>query len=311
MAKIDVIIPLYNGEDFILDTIKSVENNTFKDFNIIVVDDGSKDNSSKIVRNLAKNYENILYFYKENSGVSSARNYGIERSNSKYLCFLDADDLHNPLFLEKLYEKISLKDSDLCLCGYNQLIDEKIYPKKTRFIKNDFLTNYLITKNKFHISCFMIKRDIILANKIKFFENTSYGEDIEFLSKVIKHSKNIELVKEYLTYYRIDPERDSLSSFNLKKIEDDVAYSFRLFDDKKLNLNDREKKALINHKLVGSIVNKLLKAIELGYDLDILRQIYNNYEPIIVDRTNIFGLRSLKLYLNTVKLQKKLGYDKI
>ncbi len=124
MAKIDVIIPLYNGEDFILDTIKSVENNTFKDFNIIVVDDGSKDNSSKIVKNLAKNYGNILYFYKENSGVSSARNYGIERSDSKYLCFLDADDLYHKDFLPKMYGKIKATNADTCTCGYYKLYDK-------------------------------------------------------------------------------------------------------------------------------------------------------------------------------------------
>ena len=248
MAKIDVIIPMYNASSMISETIESVEASDFNDFKIIIVDDGSTDDSCEIVGKLGKKYDNIYYYKKENGGVSAARNFGISKSTSPYICFLDSDDL---------------------------------YDRK-----------YLITKNKLHISNFLIKKEIILDNNIIFHEQSSYGEDIEFMVRIIKNSKKIEIVPEYLTYYRIETNRLSLSSFSLEKIEDDIEFSNRILNDKSLHLSKREKEALINHKLVGNIVNKLLEAINLGYN----------------KKSHSFGLRSLKLSLNKQRLKSKIGY---
>ncbi len=308
MAKIDVIIPVYNSADFISDTIDSVEANDFDDFNIIVVDDGSTDNSLEVIKDLSKRYNNISYYKKSNAGVSSARNFGISKSTSPYICFLDSDDLYNKKYLSNMYEKISTTNADLCTCGYNELIDGRAIVKKSAFIKRDFLTNYLITKNKLHISTFLIKREVIFANDIKFDETSSYGEDIEFLARVIKHSQKIEIVEEYLTYYRIDSNRETLSSFSFEKIDDDIEFSNRLLNDPSINLTKREREALINHKLVGNIVNKLLEAIRLGYDTDKVREVYKQYECIINNKSSSFALRSLKLRLNIRKLKSKIGY---
>lgn len=308
MAKVDVIIPVYNSADLISTTIESVEANDFDDFNIILVDDGSTDNSLKIIEDLSKKYDNIHYYKKSNGGVSSARNFGLSKSTSPYICFLDSDDLYDEKFLSKMYEKISISKADLCTCGYNELIDGKARAKKSAFVKKDFLTNYLITKNKLHISTFMVKREIIFTNDIRFDEISSYGEDIEFLSKVIKHSDKIEIVAEYLTYYRIDTNRETLSSFSFEKIEDDIEFSTRLLNDPSIKLTKREKEALINHKLVGNIVNKLLEAIKLGYDIEEVKEAYRKYEYIINNKSNSFALRSLKLGMNIRKLKSQIGY---
>jgi beta-1,3-N-acetylglucosaminyltransferase len=308
MAKIDVIIPMYNASSMISETIESVEASDFNDFKIIIVDDGSTDDSCEIVVKLGKKYDNIYYYKKENDGVSTARNFGISKSTSPYICFLDSDDLYDKKYLSKMYEKIKDTNADLCTCGYNELIDGKVSVKKSAFIKEDFLVNYLITKNKFHISNFLIKKAIITDNNISFYEKSSYGEDIEFMVKVIKNSKKIEIVPEYLTYYRIEANRSTLSSFSLGKIEDDIEFSNRILNDKSLHLSKIEKEALINHKLVANIVNKLLEAVNLGYDKDELRETYQKYEYIINKRSHSFGLRSLKLSLNKRKLRSKIGY---
>ncbi|MDU2565152.1 MAG: glycosyltransferase family A protein [Anaerococcus sp.] len=308
MAKIDVIIPMYNASSMISETIESVEASDFNDFKIIIVDDGSTDDSCEIVGKLGKKYDNIYYYKKENGGVSAARNFGISKSTSPYICFLDSDDLYDRKYLSKMYKKIEQTNSDLCTCGYNELIDGEVTEKKSSFVKSDFLVNYLITKNKLHISNFLIKKEIILDNDIIFHEQSSYGEDIEFMVRIIKNSKKIEIVPEYLTYYRIETNRLSLSSFSLEKIEDDIEFSNRLLNDKSLHLSKREKEALINHKLVGNIVNKLLEAINLGYNKDEIRETYNKYEYIINKKSHSFGLRSLKLSLKKQRLKSKIGY---
>lgn len=307
MSKVDIIIPVYNSEKFIGETIESIEKNNFSDFTIIIVDDGSTDNSSGIIENLNNKYSNICYYKKENGGVSSARNFGLEKSTSPYICFLDSDDLYSPDFLNKMYEKIKGSDADLCTCGYNRLVDGNTEVVKSAFTKKDFLTNYLITKNKLHISNFMVKRQVIFDNNIRFNETSSYGEDIEFMAKVIKYSKNIEIVPEYLSYYRIDSNRPTLSTFSLDKIKDDVEFSNRLLNDDNLHLSQGEKSA-IYHKLAANIVNKLLTGISLCYDKKEIANLYEKYKPYIDKKTKAFGLRSMKLDFNIKKLKNKIGY---
>ena len=307
MAKIDIIIPVYNGEDFIGQTIKSIEENNFADINIILVDDGSIDGTESAISKLREKYDNISYYKKENAGVSSSRNFAIEKSTSPYICFLDADDLYHKKFLPKMYGQINSTNADTCTCGYYKLYDKKIVPMKSAFSKKDFLVNYLISKNKLHISSFLIKREVIFDNNIRFDESSSYGEDIEFMTRVIKYSRKIEIVPEYLTYYRIDSTRPTLSTFSLDKIQADIDFSNRLLDDNKLNLSPREK-AAINHKLVANIVNKLLVGLDLGYDKEEIREIYESNKAIIENKTNAFGLRSIKLAMRIKKLKNKIGY---
>lgn len=307
MAKIDIIIPVYNGEDFIGQTIKSIEENNFADINIILVDDGSIDGTESAISKLREKYDNISYYKKENAGVSAARNFAIERSTSPYICFLDADDLYNKDFLQKMYGQIKSTNADICTCGYYKLIGEEIRPMKSAFSKKDFLVNYLISKNKLHTSSFLIKREVIFDNNIRFDESSSYGEDIEFMTRVIKYSREIEIVPEYLTYYRIDSTRPTLSTFSLDKIKSDIDFSNRLVNDQKLNLSPREK-AAVNHKLVANIVNKLLLGLDLGYDKEEIRDIYEANKSIIGKNTMEFGLRSIKLILTINKLRNKIGY---
>lgn len=104
MAFFSIIIPLYNKEKFIENTIQSVFNQTFQDFEIIIINDGSTDRSEEIVMQLKDS--RIKYFSKENGGVSTARNFGIKNAKSDYITFIDADDYWFPEFLSTIFEKI-------------------------------------------------------------------------------------------------------------------------------------------------------------------------------------------------------------
>ena len=98
---VSVIIPVYNAENFIEQTIQSVLNQTIQDFEIIVLNDGSKDNSGAVIQALQKKDNRIIYISKSNSGVSDTRNMGVENAKGKYLAFLDADDIWKQDNLEK------------------------------------------------------------------------------------------------------------------------------------------------------------------------------------------------------------------
>src|SRR3970040_1764287 len=102
MPFFSVIIPVFNKEKFIEVTLKSVLNQTFIDFEILIINDGSTDNSAQLIKGFDD--PRIRYYYKENSGVSSARNDGIEKTQSNYISFIDADDYWYPDFLEEMYK---------------------------------------------------------------------------------------------------------------------------------------------------------------------------------------------------------------
>jgi glycosyltransferase involved in cell wall biosynthesis len=135
MPFFTVIIPLYNKENFIENTLKSVFAQTFEDYEIILINDGSTDNSETIV--LKYQDKRIRYFSKENQGVSKTRNFGIKLAESDYICFLDADDYWFPTFLEEI--KLAIDKNS----------DQKVFATaiEIQTLKNTFSAKYSITKN--------------------------------------------------------------------------------------------------------------------------------------------------------------------
>ena len=146
-VKVSVIIPTYNSAHFIIEAVDSVLAQTFTDFEVLVIDDGSKDNTKEV---LTEKYGNsIQYFYKENGGVSKARNFGIEKAKGKYVAFLDSDDAWIPEKLEKqiaALEKIS--ENKACYSSF-YLCDENLNPGEINRSerKADALTDLLLIGN--------------------------------------------------------------------------------------------------------------------------------------------------------------------
>jgi len=121
MCEISIITPVYNKEKYLKDTVRSVSEQTFGDFELLLIDDGSTDASGIICDELAASDPRIKVFHTENRGVSAARNHGIRNAAGKYICFIDADDLIEKSFLEKLYGSMKTNDSELAVCGYYEV----------------------------------------------------------------------------------------------------------------------------------------------------------------------------------------------
>ena len=149
MSKISIIIPIYNAERYVLDCLKSIENQTFKDFEVILVDDGSEDNTVRVCNEYIKKSEmNIKLYKKKNGGPSSARNYGLTKACAKYICFIDSDDLIKEDHLDVLYNN----KSDFVVEGYIERLstnDKIIVPRETGIIssKEDLAINLLNNVN--------------------------------------------------------------------------------------------------------------------------------------------------------------------
>ena len=103
MKLVSVIVPCYNGEKDIERCLNSIVNQTYKKIEVIVVDDGSKDNSKELIKEYVNNYPNVNYYYKKNGGLSSARNFGLKKATGDYIAFVDSDDYIDLKMLEKMY----------------------------------------------------------------------------------------------------------------------------------------------------------------------------------------------------------------
>lgn len=132
-----VIIPLYNKIKYVKETVLSVQNQTYRNYEILIIDDGSTDGSYELVCNLSKLDDKIKVFRQKNSGVSCARNKGIENASGEYICFLDADDLWHDNYLETINKAIALfPDTPLLCSGYDVVTDDITKIKEHVNIRN-------------------------------------------------------------------------------------------------------------------------------------------------------------------------------
>lgn len=191
MATISVIIPLYNKEKCIKKTIHSVIHQTFSDFEIIVVNDGSTDNSVERVMECSD--DRIIIVHKNNGGVSSARNFGIRTATTKLLFFLDGDDTINPNCLESLYN-LYLEYSEANLfCGNYSVVYPNCTVKdycncKEKYLIRDNFKDYWKQLFYLRTGIFLVKKDVF--DHIGFFnEKINVFEDYELFLKMIRYCK--------------------------------------------------------------------------------------------------------------------------
>ena len=124
MAEISIIVPVYQVEKYIRQCIESILAQTFTDFELILVDDGSKDNSGKICDEYAEKDKRIRVIHKENDGLSDARNKGLDNASGNYFMFVDGDDYISPNMAECLYKKISEAKADIAACNYRYIFED-------------------------------------------------------------------------------------------------------------------------------------------------------------------------------------------
>lgn len=200
MEKISIIVPIYNVEKYLIKSLESIVNQTYKNTEIILVDDGSTDSSGKICDDYKKKYKNIIVIHKKNGGLSSARNSGIDISTGKYIFFIDSDDYIELNTIESLYNNIKEYNSDMACCGFRRVDfdTQKIYSKEMiKFNYNYFDVNENTINNCAFISPSawgkLTKANII--KKARFVEEKTPAEDLIFMLYILPYIKRISFTK--------------------------------------------------------------------------------------------------------------------
>ncbi len=224
--ELSIIMPIYNAEQWICETIDSVLAQTYTNWELLCVNDGSPDKSAEIVREYSEKDPRIILLDKPNGGVSSARNFGIEHAKGDYIAFLDADDIALPEMYQTLISLLEGKSNDCSFCAFTRffLSGKKLTTHETSFealmaephdIKYFFYStpsrtegDTLITAD-IHGSCWrsVFKASIIRENNIRFTQNIRLSEDQVFVIEYLQHCERIGYTEKPLLLYRAQTKK--------------------------------------------------------------------------------------------------------
>lgn len=221
MTKISVIVPIYNTEEYLEECIKSILAQKFQDLEIILVNDGSLDDSLSICRKYEKVDCRVKVFDTLNRGVSVARNLGMSHAVGDYITFVDPDDWIAPEMYQEMYDNITTHSADVCMCGINNFKDGKVIfrdyltSKDVLYLKNEVLDKLLpniLGPQKLKIEertimgsvwRLLIKRNILFDHNLLFKQNLSLSEDYLFCINLFLKTNRVYLLKECYYFYRL------------------------------------------------------------------------------------------------------------
>ena len=221
---VSVIIPMYNAEKYIKRCLQSLIEQTYYHIEIIVVNDGSKDNGKTIVEELAKKDGRIKIFNKENGGVSLARNFGIEKSEGEYIVFVDADDYVSNKYIENLFVAMnSSEDIDLVVSGYCVVSPEgqNVFSHERQNLSKEKAFSCVLLRSGFFSSCAkMFRKKTISMKDLKFDAGIVYAEDALFIVEYVLKMNGFMQVTDDIDYYYDTTHESAINSgFNERKLE--------------------------------------------------------------------------------------------
>ena len=219
MIKYSFIVPVYNTEKYLKKCLDSLVNQTYKDFEIIVVNDGSTDKSSSIISKYQKKYKNIIVINKENEGLSMARNRGVQKSSGKYIIFVDSDDYVSNKLLEEVDKKID--DSDIL--RFQIATEDEEYTKINEYHEEGFesmcgydafryLSSYHFVEPAW---CYVIRKNYYIENKFSFKKGV-YHEDFGLIPYVIYKARKVKSI-DFIGYYYIQRNGSIMNNNDYKK----------------------------------------------------------------------------------------------
>ena len=245
---VSVIVPIYNVEKYLERCIKSIINQTYQNIEILLVNDGSPDNSKAIMEKYAKKDKRIVCCYKENGGLSDARNYGIKKSKGKYVCFIDSDDYIEKNYVEKLYNCMIENKAEITWCDIKQVNDEGKVGSMNQSPDDVWSFEMASACNRLFLKSLFIKNDI-------WFPVGIWYEDLATTPRLFLSAKKTAYVNEELYNYYVTPGSITRT------------YDKRVLDAKKvlqINLEYCKEKHLLESKEIYEIVEYMFLYSELN-----------------------------------------------
>lgn len=271
---LSIIVPVYNVERYLHECLESLRNQTYEDYEVVVVNDGSKDNSGRIAEEFCKSDPRFFYFEKENGGLMSAWMYGIEKTHGEYIGFVDSDDILDRNMYEKLMNTIIATDADIVMCGRKGLtkqgLSDTFFPDLPKAYYSGQEMSYIHDRvfpslkggnissarwNKLY------KRNVIFPN-LKYCECRSrFCEDRYIVPACLLTAKSFAYVAEPLYYYRMR------KSANSKKASPALADSLNQLTDIQMQmLRDKG----VYDRYIGKLEEAQLDYIKLVYERNVM-----------------------------------------
>lgn len=291
--EISVIIPVYNTEQYVEECLDSLIEQQFQNWECLLIDDGSIDNSGNICDRYAKKDSRFKVFHIENSGVSAARNLGLENTSGKYIAFIDSDDTVEPRYLSVLYEAMIQISPELTVCGYKRiyLSEEEIVTATQGIIVigNQDSHHFVELNRKFLLYGSFVKlyrSDIIKSNKIKFPIGIQYGEDLIFNLEYLRYVTTIFVIDSPDYNYRILSEGSLSTSSHSRDFDNNYGQwkVIRSFFEER-NINSDNAQIYLSNRLWGIAYDLIMsyklsmKQIKGVFSIEFMNDLktFNNY----------------------------------
>ncbi|SFF60206.1 Glycosyltransferase involved in cell wall bisynthesis [Salegentibacter agarivorans] len=347
--KVTLIIPIFNAEEYLHRCLKSVMVQRYKNFEVILINDGSSDNSISIIQNFLNIDNRFRYFFQDNAGPSSARNLGIEKARGKYLSFIDADDWLSGDYIEKLVTPMQNNNPDLVCAGYFEVNSN--FPEGIKL--HDFQPEYLnrkIDKSLFQSNLFtgvsgvlwgkLFKKEVFIKNNIHFNKDIKLSEDLLVILEYSKYINEVFIIHNSIYYYNrlnenglsrkvsinkyydlklflgeLDKFREEVSFKNFEKIKTRRLYSFmiQLLRNNTMSKEEYYKAAdfLVKNETSFTIDTIVVKKM----DKVILKNVFKKKYFIAWMLTMAYDLLSevknikRRLSFHLIKIAKKLSFS--
>lgn len=223
MPKVSVIFPMYNVSAYVKDSVTSVLNQTFRDFELIAVNDGSTDNTEAVFEETTQDTSDITIklIKKENGGLADARNAALDIAEGEYIVFVDSDDVIHPKYLEVLMDDAKRFDTDASFSSFKYVDSKTLFDFEDTFggelIDKQELMRLLLPRKKFLTACWcmLVKKSLLDKNKFRFNKQVKFSVDRAFIWKVIDVSNRISI--NYSQLYHYYPHEGSIMTATKKE----------------------------------------------------------------------------------------------
>lgn len=282
--KVSVVVPIYNVEKYLEQCLNSIIDQDFKEYEVILVNDGSTDSSGEIAKRFAEKYDFVKLLDKNNAGLGAARNTAIKYISGKYVVFIDSDDYISETYIRDLYELVSKSDSDIGICAYEKVYDGK---GSSQIINLEFdcekvYSNVETLKLLFtrKIRCYawdkIYKTSLFRENNIEYLEGKLY-EDILASVKLISKSKKISFINSPLYKYRI--REGNITSIKSEESITDLNYSIDAVNKylRESNLENDLKNELVNFNISYTLGSLDMLSIISKYKSKVFYKKYDQY----------------------------------
>jgi len=311
--KISIVIPVYNSEKYLRNCLDSILVQTYTDFEVLLINDGSTDNSGQICDEYTTQDARFKVFHKENGGVSSARNLGIKNTSGEFICFIDSDDYVKKTYLENF--RLENCNVDLFVQGYTEVIVGKpdqvkqiIKKEKTSVNVGNYL-EFLEYKTSMAENPWgkLFRRTILVQNSILFDVNISNGEDHLFVLEYFKYVNSLCMLSSVDYFYRRFYNNDSLSMRVISYIKH-LEYTDKIYLKRQENLVIHNMSSEYNYYIERRFIRDMYSVIKLLYNskseetrrvrIELLRKYFKKFDTLKSNRVN-FGSRLKLIYISS------------